>query len=259
MKKLTKQDVQFIDTYLKNSGVEFIDVRLELLDHIASALEAQLNADENLTFYEAFKNYMVIHKKVMLDDYEKKNANNLNELIIRFAKNFLQPEVFFYLIIAVLLNWLIDFTPYLKTLKFIGLGMTVLTLIVFYFPINKQIHKISLGGKVLSFVILLFYTTFYVKTFGFVFMPAMLLIAHLDIKYFRDFSLKKKSLINGLLTLVILVPYLFLKKNFNLTATLALQTYYQFFTIMVWLVVIKTVYQLKMELYQKYQSLLQTS
>lgn len=40
MPKLTTDQLQFIDTYLKNSGVFYMDIRAELTDHIASGIEA---------------------------------------------------------------------------------------------------------------------------------------------------------------------------------------------------------------------------
>ncbi|MFY7727879.1 MAG: hypothetical protein ACOVRN_00030 [Flavobacterium sp.] len=40
MPKLTTDQIKFIDTYLKNSGVFYMDIRAELTDHIASGIEA---------------------------------------------------------------------------------------------------------------------------------------------------------------------------------------------------------------------------
>lgn len=40
MPKLTVNQIQFIDKYLKNSGVFYMDIRAELTDHIASGIEA---------------------------------------------------------------------------------------------------------------------------------------------------------------------------------------------------------------------------
>ncbi len=37
--KLTKEQIQFIDDYLKEQKVKFWDIRIELIDHIASKLE----------------------------------------------------------------------------------------------------------------------------------------------------------------------------------------------------------------------------
>ncbi|MEJ1221525.1 hypothetical protein [Sediminicola sp. 1XM1-17] len=68
--KLTKEDITFIDTYLKNSEIEFVDVRMEMVDHVASHVEEKMEAD-GLSFYDAFKNYMVAHKKGLQKSHEK--------------------------------------------------------------------------------------------------------------------------------------------------------------------------------------------
>jgi hypothetical protein len=61
MNTLTLQQLQFIDHYLKNSGVEYVDIRTEMTDHVATALEKQ-DGD----FYENFRLYMLGHKSELL-------------------------------------------------------------------------------------------------------------------------------------------------------------------------------------------------
>ncbi len=65
--KLTTENIKFIDNYLKNSEVIYYDIRMEMLDHVATAVEEKMEA-ENLDFYDAFKSYMVVNKK---EDYER--------------------------------------------------------------------------------------------------------------------------------------------------------------------------------------------
>jgi hypothetical protein len=50
--KLTKPQIQFIDNYLVKNKVKFWDVRLELLDHIVSAVEDKIEND-GVSFNEA--------------------------------------------------------------------------------------------------------------------------------------------------------------------------------------------------------------
>ena len=68
--KLSKENIQFIDTYLKNTHIDYIDVRMELLDHIATSVETDM-IENKRSFYDAFKIYMVQNKKQMEKDYEK--------------------------------------------------------------------------------------------------------------------------------------------------------------------------------------------
>ncbi|SDG74453.1 hypothetical protein [Winogradskyella thalassocola] len=56
--KLTKEEIQFIDNYLIKNEVKYWDVRLELLDHIVSAVEDKITND-GISFNEAL---LEVHK-----------------------------------------------------------------------------------------------------------------------------------------------------------------------------------------------------
>jgi uncharacterized protein with von Willebrand factor type A (vWA) domain len=63
--KLSKENIRFIDNYLKFNEVVYFDIRLEMLDHVATAVEQKMN-EEQLEFYDAFKEYMVQNKKEVM-------------------------------------------------------------------------------------------------------------------------------------------------------------------------------------------------
>ena len=79
--KLSKENIQFIDTYLENSEIHFADIRMEMVDHIASTLEAELELSNELSFYDAFKAYMVCNKARLLQDNEGFLRNTYNNLL----------------------------------------------------------------------------------------------------------------------------------------------------------------------------------
>ena len=64
--RLTDSEIKFIDNYLKTSGVEYLDIRYEMTDHVATALE-----EKDGDFYDEFKAYMVLHKKELLESNNK--------------------------------------------------------------------------------------------------------------------------------------------------------------------------------------------
>jgi hypothetical protein len=84
--KLTNQDLQFIDNYLTNSGVFYADIRMEMLDHVASAIEKKMEA-EDLIFYDAFKDYMVENKTELL-------KNNREGISYKDTKTFKESALF---------------------------------------------------------------------------------------------------------------------------------------------------------------------
>ncbi len=71
--KLTKENIQFIDTYLKNSDVIYIDIRQEMLDHIASGVEQKMATGQQ-DFYDAFKEYMVVNKSEILKNNRNRSS-----------------------------------------------------------------------------------------------------------------------------------------------------------------------------------------
>lgn len=85
MQKITQEQIKFIDNYLQKSDVIFVDIRAELTDHIASAVEEKMEA-EHLDFYDAFKDFMVRNKKELL-----RKKNNFLPPLFSFVKTFYQP------------------------------------------------------------------------------------------------------------------------------------------------------------------------
>ena len=62
---LTKEDIQFIDNYLLNSAIKHKDIRIEMIDHIACAVESDMGQN-NVYFYESFKDFMVNNKESLV-------------------------------------------------------------------------------------------------------------------------------------------------------------------------------------------------
>ena len=95
MPKITKDQIQFIDGYLEKAGMKYIDVRYEMTDHVAAALE-NYNGD----FYENFKEYMVVHKKDLMDSNRHFRKLARNKAFGILKNNFLKLP--FWIITAML-------------------------------------------------------------------------------------------------------------------------------------------------------------
>src|SRR6478735_2572966 len=98
--KLDKEQIHFIDTYLQNSKVVYADVRIEMVDHIATAVEEKMDR-EQLDFYDAFKDFMVLHKTELLEKSEKNFFSW--EGLLPFLRFLVQPVM---LVFGALLFWL---------------------------------------------------------------------------------------------------------------------------------------------------------
>ncbi|AWA29238.1 hypothetical protein HYN48_03560 [Flavobacterium magnum] len=62
---LTSENIEFIDNYLKHSNVIYADIRSEMTDHIATAVEAGMT-ETGWEFLTVFKEYMAKHKKELM-------------------------------------------------------------------------------------------------------------------------------------------------------------------------------------------------
>lgn len=98
--KLEKEEIKFIDNYLMKSGVEYLDIRYEMIDHIASAIEEKM-VTENANFYEAFKEYMVYNKKVFLKTNKKYSRSAWRKAFELLKKNVISIN-FLFLNISIL-------------------------------------------------------------------------------------------------------------------------------------------------------------
>lgn len=73
--ELTKKQIQQIDTFLEGIGMEFMDVRYEMVDHIAAEIEEKVS--DKATFFEnrklqtPFLKYMLSRKNELIKNYEK--------------------------------------------------------------------------------------------------------------------------------------------------------------------------------------------
>ena len=94
MKTLTTQNLKFIDNYLKKSEIIYDDIRMELTDHIASAVEEKMQT-ENIDFYDAFKSFMILNKKELLKKFSGSGFKSF-EPIKSFGLFLLKPHVILF-------------------------------------------------------------------------------------------------------------------------------------------------------------------
>ena len=133
--KLSIENIRFIDSYLEHSGVYYYDVRLEIIDHIASKLEEEC---ENNTFEEAFKMYMIENKKELLENNKtfKRLANK--KLLKQFVKNVsVKKAVLFFIIFTLAYKVIFEllgvqlFESFMMTIPFVSVPLLPFVVILF--------------------------------------------------------------------------------------------------------------------------------
>ena len=144
MDKLTKENIQFIDKYLVKKGVKYLDVRVELIDHLASEYEQEsqlsLIGDYLTTKHTFIKNFTKKQQKSIHWNYQ-------NQLWIQFFKFFHNPIfllIFFFLIFLSYLG-----LQYLS-IKTYGLICYFILLTLIIYPLIYQIKYSKAVKKVQS-------------------------------------------------------------------------------------------------------------
>ena len=153
--KLTLQNLQFIDNYLKNSEVIYYDIRMEMLDHVATAVEQKMEA-ENLDFYDAFKSYMVVNKKSLVEQNEKTLKFNYS-VVVTFLKyclkftNLLVFAICYLLFYFAIQKYSILFVSRL-IIGFVFVGMlfwAFYNFYVYYYKKKKRFYSIEKNGVIM--------------------------------------------------------------------------------------------------------------
>ncbi|WP_412476891.1 hypothetical protein [Flavobacterium sp. TBRC 19031] len=155
--KLSQEEIKFIDTYLESSEVIYSDIRQEMVDHIATAVEEKMQLEQQ-DFYVAFKSYMLANKKDILKNNKKRWSFSW-EAIRQFLLFLARPHMllfgvfvfFFFKNVNVNRYFSADFT--LKNLFFV----LVLTAVLFqsgyiHLYLKKRFYKVEKTAVILAFI-----------------------------------------------------------------------------------------------------------
>jgi hypothetical protein len=252
--KLSKEELQFIDTYLVNSDVNYIDVRLELTDHIATAIEQELEGQTARTFYEAFKDYMIRHKKNLMKNCEAQKTKLRDKIIMKFLKSFVSFEVLFLVFLSIILENTFEIINYQEHFLRVNFGLFVFALINYYIMFYKT-RKTSVGTSLLSLVAICYYVIIYIRNplDLFFLIPASVLVYRLYITV-KDKVYRKWSVTLVVLSGIMLFPLFFLFDNWSQQfVTDKITVGYFFFQLIMWIILFKTMRNYKLELDKKFK------
>lgn len=158
MKLINTQNLKFIDNYLKKSEIFYDDIRMELTDHIASAVEEKMQT-ENTDFYDAFKSYMLVNKKELLKKFSGNGFKSF-EPIKSFGLFVLKPylllfALFFYTGIYFfksridIKHFIYEFHHYWFSSMFY---FVIIHIVYFYFIKKKRFYAIEQSLFVLTII-----------------------------------------------------------------------------------------------------------
>ena len=213
--KLTKEQIQFIDTYLENSDVVFADIRMEMVDHVASDIESRMQASTTNDFYNVFKGYMVQNKAKLLKDNRQFLKSADIKIWRAFLKEFLNPLTLliflasfggFYFLYS---NFNIEtFRLIISYVPLIGLSGFLLTYVVYHKV--KNLKRFSVVER-LAMPFLVFYqipniifnfshqakdltTVLWILGIVSIVLTLMLVLVRVSIKLFKSYEKQYKTL-----------------------------------------------------------------
>lgn len=95
MAELTKENIAFIDRYLENSNVVYADIRMEMVDHVASEIEAKMDQGDMRPFHDVFKEYMGVNKLRLLDNQNRTISRLTKQLAKKVLKKAFEIQSIF--------------------------------------------------------------------------------------------------------------------------------------------------------------------
>lgn len=105
MDKLNQDQIQFIETYLENSDVFYADIRMEMTDHVASAIEKRMQTQNTDDFYSVFKAYMLEHKANLLESNKTFLRNVDKSIFKRFGKQLLKTQTLVFFLVLTFISY----------------------------------------------------------------------------------------------------------------------------------------------------------
>ncbi|MDV6167714.1 hypothetical protein R1T16_04710 [Flavobacterium sp. DG1-102-2] len=89
MKKLTPEQIEHIDDELFYIGIEYVDIRYEMVDHIASVLE-----EKQGDFEDNFEEYFIMNRLQLIKQYRAAKLTAIVSAIKFYLKTMLSPVAF---------------------------------------------------------------------------------------------------------------------------------------------------------------------
>ncbi|MFN8326028.1 hypothetical protein [Flavobacterium sp.] len=154
--KLNKNQIQFIDGYLQRNDVIYVDIRAEMIDHIATGVEEKMKV-EDIEFHDAFVSYVNSNRKEIFSMNKNSWRNTFLELK-NYFRFFLKPKSLFAVVLIIALFFSLRETEFYTFIKedlsfyflLIFLGYSVLSMIYFYGIKKKRYYFIERTNIVLS-------------------------------------------------------------------------------------------------------------
>ena len=147
MKKLTNQEIEQLFAFTKKHLVEHYDVQVELVDHLANAIEAQWNENPNISFEDAlqteYKNFGVFGFSGLVEQKQASLQQHYWNIIKKEMISFFSiPKILFSVALFVVLFQFFKQPTELKEMIGFGLNIAIVaaTVLMLIYQ-NRQLKK----------------------------------------------------------------------------------------------------------------------
>lgn len=132
---MAKEEIQFIDNWLQFAGIQYIDVRFELVDHLVTEFEQQENGENLKEFIQARLEWC---KRAAKKREKTMHWGIQKSLFKRFLAVCYTPK--YVILLAAFTTIFLTFSEQLsnKTLRFLLLVPVITSLLVFIFFVVKN-------------------------------------------------------------------------------------------------------------------------
>jgi cation transport ATPase len=152
---MTSQQIQSLFTFCEKHFVKYYDVQVELVDHLANAIEKEMREDSKLSFEKALEK---VHKGFGIMGFaplvaEKQNMaqRQTRKLFWKLLKEqFGWPKILIFLLVSTSMYTLIS--AHMSLIKWVT-ALFVLSIMIIYFRIMYELQKLEkTSGKKLLIV-----------------------------------------------------------------------------------------------------------
>ncbi|RRJ90361.1 hypothetical protein EG240_08910 [Paenimyroides tangerinum] len=150
MKKLTQEQIDQLFVFTKKHYVEFYDVQVELVDHLANAIEAAWEVNPNLSFDETlqaeFKKFGIFGFTGLVEQKQNELHKHYNKMLWNEIKSFFTiPKIVLTALLFFLVYYILEKTGAIG--ETFALAALIISFIVFMFDGFRFIFKIKKEQK----------------------------------------------------------------------------------------------------------------
>ncbi|MEM1124417.1 MAG: hypothetical protein AAGJ18_28520 [Bacteroidota bacterium] len=155
MKELSKRDIQQLFDFTQQHRVRHLDVQIELVDHLASAIEVKITQNPNLSFQEALDQTYAEFGIFGFGKLEQEKQDAVEKQILRNVRNYVQsfltpPRIFLTLLAMWLVYQLLDKVPnplFFTQMLFGGLFLAGILIYYYWLIVKRKMMQTYLEAK----------------------------------------------------------------------------------------------------------------